>query len=88
MTFFFFVVGLEARRELDMGELRERSRISLPLVAGIGGMIVPVLIYLAINASGPGATAAARRCPPTRRSRSACSARSAAASRRDCASSC
>jgi Na+/H+ antiporter NhaA len=50
MTFFFFVVGLEARREFDMGELRERRRVTLPLVAGLGGMVVPVLIYLAINA--------------------------------------
>lgn len=50
MTFFFFVVGLEARRELDMGELRERQRVTLPLLAGLGGMALPVLIYLAINA--------------------------------------
>jgi Na+/H+ antiporter NhaA len=50
MTFFFFVVGLEARREFDMGELRERRRFALPLLAGIGGMAVPVGIYLAINA--------------------------------------
>jgi Na+/H+ antiporter NhaA len=50
MTFFFFVVGLEARREFDLGELRERRRFALPLLAGIGGMLVPVGIYLAINA--------------------------------------
>jgi Na+/H+ antiporter NhaA len=50
MTFFFFVVGLEARREFDMGELRERRRVTLPLLAGVGGMVLPVLIYLAINA--------------------------------------
>ncbi len=50
MTFFFLVIGLEARREFDMGELRERLRAALPLVAGIGGMIVPILIYLAFNA--------------------------------------
>jgi Na+/H+ antiporter NhaA len=50
MTFFFFVVGLEARREFDMGELRERRRFALPLLAGVGGMVVPVAIYLAINA--------------------------------------
>ncbi|WP_433152346.1 Na+/H+ antiporter NhaA [Actinomadura nitritigenes] len=53
MTLFFFVVGLEARREFDMGELRERRRLALPLAAGIGGMVVPVGIYLAINAGGP-----------------------------------
>src|SRR2546427_833328 len=50
MAFFFFVVGLEARREFDLGELRERRRLALPLLAGIGGMAVPVLIYLAFNA--------------------------------------
>ena len=50
MTFFFFVIGLEARREFDLGELRERRRVALPLLAGLGGMVVPVLLYLAINA--------------------------------------
>ena len=50
MAFFFFVIGLEARREFDLGELRERRRVALPLLAGIGGMAVPVLIYVAINA--------------------------------------
>src|SRR5436190_1579330 len=50
MAFFFFVVGLEARREFDLGELRERRRLALPLLAGIGGMAAPVLIYLAVNA--------------------------------------
>ena len=50
MAFFFFVIGLEARREFDLGELRERRRVALPLVAGVGGMAVPVVIYLAINA--------------------------------------
>jgi Na+/H+ antiporter NhaA len=50
MTLFFFVVGLEARREADLGELRERRRAALPLLAGLAGMLVPVLIYLAINA--------------------------------------
>jgi Na+/H+ antiporter NhaA len=50
MTFFFFVIGLEARREFDLGELRERRRFTLPLLAGIGGMAVAVSIYLAFNA--------------------------------------
>ena len=50
MTFFFFVVGLEARREFDLGELRERRRFTLPLLAGLGGIAVPIAIYLAINA--------------------------------------
>jgi Na+/H+ antiporter NhaA len=50
MTFFFFVVGLEARREFDLGELRQRRRVALPVLAGLGGMIVPVMIFLALNA--------------------------------------
>ena len=49
MTFFFFVVGLEARREFDLGELRERRRLALPLLASVGGMAVAVTIYLAFN---------------------------------------
>jgi Na+/H+ antiporter NhaA len=49
MTLFFFVVGLEARREFDMGELRERRRLALPVAAGLGGMVVPVAIFLAFN---------------------------------------
>jgi Na+/H+ antiporter NhaA len=53
MTFFFLVVGLEVRRELDVGELRERRRLTLPVLAGLGGMIVPVAIFLAI-AGGSG----------------------------------
>jgi Na+/H+ antiporter NhaA len=55
MTFFFFVVGLEARREFDLGELRERRRVTLPLLAGIGGMTAAVAIYLAFNAGRPSA---------------------------------
>ncbi len=50
MAFFFFVVGLEARREFDMGELRERRRVALPALAGLGGILVPIAIYLAFNA--------------------------------------
>jgi Na+/H+ antiporter NhaA len=49
MTFFFFVLGLEARREFDLGELRERRRFALPLLAAIGGMAVAIGIYLAFN---------------------------------------
>jgi Na+/H+ antiporter NhaA len=55
MAFFFLVAGLEARREFDMGELRERTRLALPVVVGLGGMIVPIGIYLAINAGRPSA---------------------------------
>jgi Na+/H+ antiporter NhaA len=50
MTLFFFVVGIEARREFDMGELRDRRRLALPLVCGLSGMLLPVIIYLSANA--------------------------------------
>ena len=53
MAFFFFVVGLEIRREFDMGELRERRRVATPVLAAIGGMVAPALIYLAFNAGEP-----------------------------------
>ena len=55
MTFFFFVIGLEARRELDLGELRDRRRVTLPVLAGLGGMLVPVAVFLAFNAGKPSA---------------------------------
>jgi Na+/H+ antiporter NhaA len=55
MALFFLVVGLEARREFDMGELRERARLALPVAAGLGGLVIPVVIYLAVNAGGPAA---------------------------------
>jgi Na+/H+ antiporter NhaA len=54
MTFFFLVVGLEAKRELDLGELRERRRLAVPVLAAIGGFTVPIVIYVAANAGGPG----------------------------------
>ncbi len=56
MTFFFLVIGLEARREFDVGDLREKRRATLPLLAGLGGLTVPILIYLAFNAGGAGAS--------------------------------
>jgi Na+/H+ antiporter NhaA len=55
MTFFFFVLGLEARREFDLGELRERRRLALPLLAAIGGMAMAIAIYLAFNMGAPSA---------------------------------
>jgi Na+/H+ antiporter NhaA len=57
MAFFFLVVGLEARREFDVGELRVRSRLALPIAVGLGGMIVPIGIYLIVNAGRPTAHA-------------------------------
>jgi Na+/H+ antiporter NhaA len=55
MTLFFLVVGLEAKRELDLGELRERSRLAVPVLASLGGMAAAVGIFLAVNGGGPGA---------------------------------
>jgi Na+/H+ antiporter NhaA len=55
MTFFFLVVGLEAKRELALGQLRERQRVAVPFGAAVTAMAVPVGIYLAFNAGGAGA---------------------------------
>lgn len=55
MTVFFFVVGLEIKRELTEGELRDPRRAALPAIAALGGMVVPALIFTAWNAGGAGA---------------------------------
>jgi NhaA family Na+:H+ antiporter len=55
MTVFFLVVGLEIRRELASGELQDRRRAALPVLAAAGGMLVPALLYLVVNAGGRGA---------------------------------
>ncbi|MGH2913346.1 MAG: Na+/H+ antiporter NhaA, partial [Solirubrobacteraceae bacterium] len=55
MTFFFLVTGLEARREMDMGQLRERRRIALPAMAAVGGVVGAIVLYLALNAGRSGA---------------------------------
>ena len=55
MALFFLVIGLEAKRELDLGELRERNRLAIPVVAALGGMALGAGIYAVINAGGPGA---------------------------------
>jgi NhaA family Na+:H+ antiporter len=53
MALFFAVAGLEIKRELALGELRTWGRAALPLVAALGGMLVPAGLYLALNPSGP-----------------------------------
>ena len=55
MTVFFFVVGLEIRREIHAGELSDVRRATLPLAAALGGMLVPAMIFLALNAGRPSA---------------------------------
>jgi Na+/H+ antiporter NhaA len=55
MALFFFVVGLEVRREFSVGELTDRRRATLPLAAGLGGMLLPALLYLAVSPTGEAA---------------------------------
>lgn len=55
MAMFFFVVGLEIKRELLVGELSSPKQAALPIAAALGGMIVPAVLYLSLNAGKPGA---------------------------------
>ena len=57
MALFFFVVGLEVKREFAMGELTDRSRASIPIVAALAGLAIPALLFLALNPSGEAAGA-------------------------------
>lgn len=54
MVVFFFVVGLEIKRELVVGELRRPGAVALPLIAAVGGMAVPAVLYAAFNTGGEG----------------------------------
>ena len=54
MAIFFFLVGLEIKRELVHGELRDPKKAALPAIAALGGMIFPAAIFMAFNAGGPG----------------------------------
>lgn len=54
MVLFFFVVGLEIKREMVVGELRDRRTAALPAIAALGGMVVPALIFVAWNAGTAG----------------------------------
>jgi NhaA family Na+:H+ antiporter len=55
MGIFFFVIGLEVKREIVLGQLRNPKRAALPLAAALGGMLVPAAIYLALEGDGPAA---------------------------------
>lgn len=55
MTLFFLLVGLEIKREAVHGDLRDIRAVALPVIAALGGMIVPAAIYATLNAGGPGA---------------------------------
>jgi len=54
MAIFFYVIGLEVKRELLVGELREMKKATLPMMAALGGMVAPALVYLALQAGEPG----------------------------------
>ena len=54
MALFFLVVGLEVKRELVLGELRDRRQAALPVIAAAGGMLLPAALYAALNVSGSG----------------------------------
>jgi Na+/H+ antiporter NhaA len=55
MVLFFFVVGLEVRHELSVGELTDRRRLAVPGVAALAGLVVPALLFLALNPTGEAA---------------------------------
>jgi len=55
MTLFFLVAGLEIKRQVVTGELRDRRAAALPALAALGGMLIPALLYTALNAGHPGA---------------------------------
>jgi len=89
MALFFFLVGLEIKREVMEGELSSPAQIVLPAVAAIGGMAVPALFYVALNWATRWRCAAGRsRLPPTSPSPWACSACSGGACRSRSSSSC
>jgi len=56
MTIFFFVVGLEIKRELVSGELRDPKKAALPVMAALGGMVAPAVIYLMLRSGQPGSS--------------------------------
>ncbi len=73
MGIFFFMVGLEIKRELLVGELSTLRKATLPAIAAVGGIVGPAAIYVALNFGGPGAAGWGSRPPRTSHSRSECS---------------
>ncbi|CAM3523715.1 Na+/H+ antiporter NhaA [Mycobacterium frederiksbergense] len=57
MTFFFFIVGLEVTREFTIGELTDRSRAAVPVIAAAAGLVIPAMVFLAFNPTGENAQA-------------------------------
>ena len=64
LAIFFFVAGLELKREFVAGDLREPRRAALPVAAAVGGMAVPALLFVLFNLGGRRARAAGRSRPP------------------------
>ncbi|MBW4043009.1 MAG: thioredoxin domain-containing protein, partial [Acidobacteria bacterium] len=56
MTFFFLVVGVEARRQLDLGDLRRRDRLVIPVLAGVVAMAIPAMVFVLVNLGSDAAT--------------------------------
>ena len=56
MAIFFFVVGLEIKREIALGELRDPRSVALPIILAFGGMVLPALVFISLNAGGEGAS--------------------------------
>ena len=57
MTFFFFIVGLEVKSQFTIGELTDRARAAVPVIAALAGLVVPALVFLLFNPSGEDARA-------------------------------
>ncbi|MEU6136708.1 Na+/H+ antiporter NhaA [Nocardioides sp. NPDC047086] len=57
LAIFFFVAGLELKREFVSGDLRDPRRAALPIAAAVGGMVMPALVYVAVNLIGDGSLA-------------------------------
>jgi len=67
MVLFFFVAGLEIKREVTQGELRDPKQAALPVIAAFGGMIVPAAIFAMVNAGGSGSSSGGGVCASTTR---------------------
>lgn len=65
MTVFFLLVGVEIKREVVHGDLRDRRAITLPVLAAVGGMVVPAAIYASLNVGG-GRVRTGGSCSPSR----------------------
>nr|WP_230685094.1 Na+/H+ antiporter NhaA [Cellulomonas sp. JZ18] len=88
MALFFAVVGLEINREVTRGELRDPRTVAVPALGALGGLLVPVAIFLLVEGAARPRTGGAWSCRRTRRSSSACSRCSGRAAPTGCVCSC